>query len=193
MKILLHICCAPCALMPFEELTGEGHEIMGLFYNPNVQPYTENQKRKETLVAWAEQAGLKLTVHDEYDPESWLRNVAFREANRCQICYHGRLTRAAQVARKGGFDAFTTTLLYSIRQKHDLLAEAGRAVAAERGVPFLYRDFRPRWKQGVELSLQKGLYRQPYCGCIFSERDRYLGSPRAQKRRAESIGGRKMP
>ncbi len=176
MRVLLHICCAPCALMPVQGLQEEGCELRGLYYNPNIQPYTENQRRLETLTAWAGSQGLPLIVQDEYHPETWLRRVAFREEVRCRICYHDRLTRAAQVAKRGKFDAFTTTLLYSVRQKHELVRELGEAVAAERGVPFLYRDFRPQWREGVQRSLELGLYRQAYCGCIFSERDRYLGS-----------------
>ena len=186
MKILLHICCAPCALMPVETLRREGHEVMGLFYNPNIQPYTENQRRLDTLRSWAQGAGLDLVVLDEYDPEAWLRAVAFREHMRCGLCYHQRLSRAASVAQKGGFDAFCTTLLYSVRQKHEKIMETGRAVGQERGVDFLYRDFRPMWKQGVALSQELGLYRQQYCGCIFSERDRYLGPPGKKKQESNT-------
>lgn len=176
MRVLVHICCAPCALMPVRGLLEEGCDLRGLYYNPNIQPYTENQRRLTTLKDWAGTEGLDLIVQDEYEPEKWLRRVAFREEMRCRICYHDRLTRAAQVAKRGKFDAFTTTLLYSVRQKHDMLRELGEAVAAERGVKFLYRDFRPYWREGIQRSQELGLYRQAYCGCIFSERDRYLGA-----------------
>ncbi len=178
MRVLMHICCAPCALMPVQELREEGCELRGLYYNPNIQPYTENQRRLATLTGWAGDHDLDMIVQDEYEPEKWLRRVAFREGERCRICYHDRLTRAAQVAKRGKFDAFTTTLLYSVRQKHDLVREIGEAVGAERGVQFLYRDFRPHWREGIRRSQEQGLYRQAYCGCIFSERDRYLGSGR---------------
>lgn len=190
MRLLLHICCAPCALMPVEELRQEGVEVMGLFYNPNIQPYTENRRRLETLTGWAEQEDLKLIVHDEYDPQAWLRQMVYREAQRCALCLHQRLTRAANVARKGGFDAFGTTLLYSAHQPHQLIADTGRAVAAEQGVEFLYRDFRPRWRQGQERARQLGLYRQPYCGCIYSERDRYLGRRPAREAATPPAGER---
>ena len=103
MRILLHICCAPCALMPVRELRAQGHELMGLWYNPNVHPYTENQKRLDTLKAWAEDAELRLIVQDDYPLEKWLRRTAHREAVRCGLCYHDRLLRAAQVAKKGRF------------------------------------------------------------------------------------------
>lgn len=156
---------------------------MGLYYNPNIQPYTENQRRLETLSAWAQGQELRLIVQDEYDPESWFRAAAFREGRRCAICFHQRLTRAAQIAKKGGFDAFSSTLLYSVRQKHELIRQTAEAISSERGVPFFYRDFRPLWKEGVVRSKQLGLYRQQYCGCIFSERDRFM--PQARRKKAE--------
>jgi len=163
--------------MPMADLRGEGHELRGLFYNPNIQPYTESQRRRETLEAWAQDQELPLIVQDEYEPEKWLRNVAWREDERCTPCLGQRLERAAAVAKKGGFDAFSTTLLYSIRQKHRLIKELGEAIGRGRGVKFLYRDWRPFWQEGIERSLAAGMYRQQYCGCIFSERDRYLGRP----------------
>lgn len=166
--------------MPVAELKGQGAELMGLFFNPNVQPYTENQRRLETCRDWAEGSGLRLIVQEEYDPESWLRQMAFRESTRCRICYHQRLTRTAQVAKRGGFDAFSTTLLYSVRQKHDLIVQIARSVADKEGVEFHYQDFRPFWKQGIARSKELGLYRQQYCGCIYSERERYLGPKRAK-------------
>ena len=125
------------------------------------------------MTSWAEEEALRLIVHDEYEPEKWFRQMAFRESMRCSICYHMRLTRAAQVARKGGFDAFCTTLLYSVRQKHQAIIETGQAAAKRYGVTFLERDYRPQWKAGVARSLEKGLYRQAYCGCLYSERDRF--------------------
>lgn len=134
--------------MPVDILTAEGHQLMGLFYNPNIHPWQENQRRLDCLRDWAGQCGLKLVVHDDYDPEAWFQRVAYREAMRCGLCHHDRMTRAAQVARRGGFDGFTSTLLYSVRQKHESVAEAGRAAAARYGVEFIYRDFRPYWKQG---------------------------------------------
>ena len=103
--------------------------------------------------------------------------MVFREAQRCRLCYRERLFAAARVARRGRFQAFTSTLLYSKHQKHDLVRELAEAVAEEVGVPFLYRDFRKGWKAGVQGSLEMGLYRQQYCGCIYSERDRFLGPP----------------
>ncbi len=166
--------------MPTAGLRAEGHEVMALFFNPNIHPYTEYSRRLDTAREWAEKEGIKLAVIDEYDPQKWLREVVFREAVRCRICYHIRLTRTAQVARRGGFDAFSTTLFYSIRQDHALARAVGEAVAAEQGVELLYRDWRGEWKQGVERSIELGMYRQNYCGCIYSEKERYLGKGRRQ-------------
>lgn len=179
MRILLHICCAPCAVMPVDQLLAAGHQLMGLYYNPNIHPYQENQRRLSCLRDWAADEDLKLVVHDEYQPEEWFRLMAFREAMRCNLCHGQRMTRAAQVARKGGFDAFTSTLLYSVRQKHDSVIQAGEAAAARWGVKFFYQDFRPHWKAGVQRSLEQNLYRQQYCGCLYSERDRYLGTKKS--------------
>lgn len=163
--------------MPARGLEQEGLEITGLFYNPNIQPWTEHRKRLETLQDWARGRDLPVIVQEDYDPVEWFRQVAFRETQRCALCYHQRLGRAARVARRGGFDAFSTTLLYSVRQKHDLIARTGHEVGAEAGVEFLYRDWRPQWREGIALSKELGLYRQDYCGCIYSEHERHRGRP----------------
>lgn len=123
--------------------------------------------------AYAEKIGLPVIIDEEYQIEEYLRNVAFREGERCRICYSIRLREAAQIARKGKFTAFTTTLLVSPFQKHELIKEIGTAIGAEVGVPFYYVDFREGYKGGVIRSKEEGMYRQQYCGCIYSERDRY--------------------
>jgi hypothetical protein len=161
--------------MPVRELVSEGLEVMGLFYNPNIQPLTEHRRRRQTLQDWARTQDLALIVQDDYDPQEWFRQVAFRESQRCALCYHQRLGRAARVARRGGFDAFSTTLLYSVRQKHELIAEAAREAARQAGVEFLYRDWRPTWREGIRRSQELGLYRQDYCGCLYSEHERHRG------------------
>ena len=97
-----------------------------------------------------------------------------------------RLTAAARQAAAVGADAFTSTLLYSRHQKHELIKRTGEAVATECGVPFLYRDFRQGWQEGIELSLAMGLYRQAYCGCIYSEQERY--DKKCKKSSSESQG-----
>lgn len=173
MKLLMHICCAPCSIYPIRVLRDEGCNIMGFFYRNNIHPYTECLRREETLAAYAESIKLKLIVQPGYAMEAFLRNVAFREADRCTYCYHDRLTTTANFAKKGKFDAFTTTLLYSRFQKHDQIRAIGEAVGKSVGIPFHYQDFRGGWKEGIDQSRRLGMYRQPYCGCIYSEKERF--------------------
>ncbi|RLA85912.1 MAG: hypothetical protein DRG31_01755 [Deltaproteobacteria bacterium] len=175
MRVLLHICCANCLLYPLKVLRGEGMEVMGFFYNPNIHPYQEYARRRDTLKDYAERVDLKVIWRDDYQLERFLQAVAFREGNRCEICYHMRLEAAAQVAKHGKFDAFSTTLLYSKHQKFQSIVEIGESLGKLYGVRFLPRDFREGWKEGIEESKRLGLYRQQYCGCIFSEKERFLG------------------
>jgi predicted adenine nucleotide alpha hydrolase (AANH) superfamily ATPase len=173
MKLLLHTCCAPCAIYPIETLRQEGAEVMGFFYRHNIHPYTECLKRQETLAAYVESIALKVIFQEGYDLEGFLQRAVFRESNRCAICYHDRLKTTAFIARKGKFDAFSSSLLYSKFQKHDMIREIGESVGKAAGIPFYYRDFRIGWKYGIETSKRLGMYRQPYCGCIYSEKERY--------------------
>ena len=116
---------------------------------------------------------LPVVIDEDYELADFLRQVAYREGERCRVCYGLRLYRAAQVAKKGRFDAFTTTLLVSPRQKHELIKDIGEAAGRETGIPFYYRDFRPGYREAVNISKEEKMYRQQYCGCIYSERDRY--------------------
>jgi predicted adenine nucleotide alpha hydrolase (AANH) superfamily ATPase len=106
--------------------------------------------------------------------EDFIQNVVFRESERCNYCYHDRLRSTALLARRGKFDYFSTTLLYSKHQKHDLIRSIGESIAKSTDIPFLYQDFREGWKEGIEGSKQMGLYRQQYCGCIYSEKERFF-------------------
>ena len=173
MRLLLHTCCGPCTIVPLRRLRDEAVEVLGVYTNPNIHPFTEWEMRRQALETLAREAGLRLLPPGDYDVTGWLRQVAFREAERCRVCYHLRLSHTARLARRGRFDAFSTTLLYSRFQKHDLIRRTGEAVAREVGVAFLYRDWRDGWKEGVEASRAMGLYRQAYCGCIYSEQERY--------------------
>jgi predicted adenine nucleotide alpha hydrolase (AANH) superfamily ATPase len=174
MKVLLHTCCGPCSIYPVDVLRNEGFTVMGYFHRNNIHPYSECLKREETLASYAEAIGLPLIVQKGYALEEFLRNAAFREKDRCLYCYHDRLLTTALMARHGKFDAFSTTLLYSRRQKHDIIRSVGESVAKESGVRFLYRDFRDGWNMGIEESKKRGMYRQPYCGCIYSEKERFF-------------------
>jgi predicted adenine nucleotide alpha hydrolase (AANH) superfamily ATPase len=120
-------------------------------------------------------------IEGPYDMERFVRDVALSDELRCSICYRIRLSAAADYAKSEGYDAFTTTLLVSPYQKHEILREIGEAVASECGIPFVYKDFRSGWKESVEISRKLGLYRQKYCGCIYSERERFDRDNRRQE------------
>jgi predicted adenine nucleotide alpha hydrolase (AANH) superfamily ATPase len=174
MKILLHICCAPCTVYTAANLSTSGHQVRGFFYNPNIHPYQEFARRMATLEDYAAKIRLPIIWDRNYHLEEFLRTIVFREQDRCRFCYYLRLKATAQVAKGGKFDAFTSTLLYSKFQNHEVIRELGQQVVQEVGVPFYYVDFRKGWATGNAQSKKLGLYKQQYCGCIFSERDRFL-------------------
>jgi predicted adenine nucleotide alpha hydrolase (AANH) superfamily ATPase len=180
MKILLHICCAPCAAYPAAALTDVGHQVRGFFFNPNIHPYQEFSRRIATLEAYAAKTGLPIIWDRSYLLEEFLREIMFREQERCRFCYYLRLKATARVAKGGKFDAFTSTLLYSKFQNHEMIREIGQYLVQEVGVPFYYDDFRKGWAEGMAKSKKLGLYKQQYCGCIFSERDRFMPSTRSK-------------
>ncbi|MEW6267503.1 MAG: epoxyqueuosine reductase QueH [Thermodesulfobacteriota bacterium] len=188
MKILMHICCGPCAIFPSEQLRLSGHQVHGFFGNPNIHPYQEYVRRRETLAQWAQSIELPVIYEPEYGLEEFIRAVAFRETERCQVCYHLRLEAAAAAARRGKFDALTTTLLYSRFQKHDLVAEIGREAARRHQLDFHYQDFRTGWSEGIRKSRELGMYRQQYCGCIYSEKERYYRKGRDEVSRRPDQG-----
>jgi len=174
MKILVHICCGPCAITPVTALLEAGMGVNGLYYNPNIHPLQEYLRRREGVVQMAERLGIQVIYKDdEYDPKDYFRAVTYREPNRCLPCYSLRLERTLSIARRGGFDAFTSTLLYSKFQKHEQIRTLGSDLAEGSGVEFHYQDFREGWSQGIALSKEWGMYRQQYCGCLYSEFERY--------------------
>lgn len=188
MRILLHICCAPCTIYPLRVLRDEGGDVSGAFINPNIHPYQEYRRRIETLEVYAGHAEFPVIQEEAYPMEEFIRQVAFREGERCRYCYTLRLSQTAQIARREGFDAFTTTLLYSRFQKHDLVRSVAERVAVRQGIPFLYRDFREGWSEGVRISKEIGMYRQSYCGCIYSEKERFCRPSRRGAGREPSAG-----
>lgn len=173
MNILLHICCGPCALYPLRQLRSGGYTITGYFYNHNIHPYQEYAHRRDAALQMAEQEALPLLVEDDYDLEGFLANVAAAPEQRCSYCYASRMRRTAQTAAAKGFDGFSASLLYSRYQKHEEIKEVGEQLGQEFGIAFFYEDFRGGWQEGIRLSKELGLYRQQYCGCIYSEKERY--------------------
>lgn len=174
MKLLLHICCAPCSISCIETLRNEGIEPTGYWYNPNIHPYKEYQARKDTLVHYADSIGLQLILQDEYGLRPFVRAIYPDLENRCGVCYRLRFEATARYAAEHGFDGFSSTLFVSPYQNHELLRETAGKVAEEFGVSFVYRDFRPGFRSGQNKARALQLYMQKYCGCVFSEEERYL-------------------
>jgi len=124
----------------------------------------------------AQEMSLPLIVTEGYDMISYFRHVAGHEAQRCQRCFRLRLSKTGETARQRGFDAFTTTLLISPHQKHELIQETGNIIANETGIAFLYADLRKRYSDSRRMTKGLNLYRQQYCGCIYSEWERYTNT-----------------
>lgn len=173
MKTLLHICCAPCSIMCIETLRQEGFDVSGYWYNPNIHPFTEYRSRKNTLIEYAKTIDLPLYVNDNYGLREFVRLVHDDIDGRCVKCYDIRLNEAARFARENGFDSFTSSLFVSPYQNHELMRSVALEAASRHGVEFLYRDFRPYFREGQAKARELELYMQKYCGCIFSEEDRY--------------------
>lgn len=173
MRVLLHTCCGPCALYPLSSLRGEGAEVTGFFFNHNIHPYQEYARRRDAAQQMADLEGMPLVVRDEYRLEEFLTAVAADPGSRCGYCYASRLDAVAAAAVAGGFDAFSSSLFYSRYQNHDLMRKKAEEASQKHGVAFLYRDFRPGWQEGIRRSKELALYRQQYCGCVYSEKERY--------------------
>lgn len=185
-KVLLHCCCAPCSLSCIDPLREEGIEPTAFWYNPNIHPWKEYEARRNCLLEYAKEIGMEVRVREDYGLREFVEKVAGDIDNRCTYCYEHRLEGAAKYAAEHGFEAFTTTLLASVYQRHDLIAAAGKRFGEEYGVEFLYRDFRPNFRAGNQRARELGFYMQKYCGCVFSEADRYQKQIlRAQKQFAE--------
>lgn len=176
-SLLLHVCCGPCAVMPITRLLDEGFALTAWFMNPNIQPLAEYLRRREAAAQCAERLGVPIVFADEsWNITNWLRAVAGRDTPpaRCAYCCESRMEAAFAFARQQGFAWVSSSLLYSRYQPHEVIKAAGEALAAQPGAPgFAYRDFRSDWQQGIDRSKSMELYRQPYCGCVYSESDRY--------------------
>jgi len=178
-SVLIHSCCAHCTAYTANHWREQGYEVSALWYNPNIHPYTEHQQRLEAMKSLGQAVNLPLMVTEGYDIIDYFRQVVGheKEPERCQYCFRLRLSRTAETARQMNFSAFTTTLLISPHQKHDLLKEIGHKLAEETGIEFLYADLRKRYSDSRHLTKPLNLYRQQYCGCVYSEWERYANIP----------------
>ena len=177
MEILLHTCCGPCLSGSYpllEKAIGAGKTAL-FWENPNIHPFIEYQQRLDSFKAAARHFELEILYGETaYGLERFLRTLDNDFGpRRCAVCYRLRLEAAAKPAAGAGMTAFSTTLLISPYQDHELLIKTGHEVAAEHGVSFHYTDFRPGFRGSHNTARELGLYRQKYCGCIFSEHDRY--------------------
>ena len=172
-SVLIHGCCAHCAAYTISYWREQGYKVSALWYNPNIHPYLEHQQRLEAMKSLAQKIDLPLIVNAGYDIIEYFRQGVGHESQRCQHCFRLRLSKTTETARQMGFSAFTTTLLISPHQKHDLIKEIGTNLAEETGLEFLYADLRKHYSDSRHLTKPLNLYRQQYCGCIYSEWERY--------------------
>ena len=173
MKLLLHTCCAPCSVYCIQKLRKDNIEPVVYWYNPNIHPYMEYKTRRDTLKEYTKSIGIKAIFEENYGLRDFCKNVINDLDNRCQYCYRTRLEKAVQYAKENRYDAFCTTLLISPYQNHEKLKQTGEELEKEYGISFYYQDFREGFRQGQNEARELGLYMQKYCGCIFSEEDRY--------------------
>ena len=174
MKLLMHTCCAPCSVYCIDSLREEGIEPTAYWFNPNIHPYMEYKARRDCLIEYSKMANFDLIINENYGLREFCKNVSDHIENRCKkYCYIVRIEETVKYAKEHGFDAFTTTLFVSPYQQHDVIKEICEKMAEKYGIEFLYRDFRPGFREGQNKARELGLYMQKYCGCVFSEEDRY--------------------
>ena len=207
MNILLHVCCSNCSLYPIKILRSGNHDFTGFWFNPNIQPYDEYQSRLASLKKLSDLWKVDIHYREEYKPEEYFRALQIEDVSllsdnaantldnpelsndfnvppapeRCRTCYQLRLEKTAEEAKKGGFDAFTTTLLISPYQDFEQICEIGIKLAETYDVIFHMDDFRPFFRDAMNLAKEMGLYRQKYCGCIFSKAERLKAKAQRDK------------
>lgn len=168
-KLLLHICCAPCATGVIQKLKSDGcFDISGLYYNPNIHPSAEHEARKNSVKSLSMDENIEILYHDLVMVDYWKENLEGNKERRCRFCYTLRIDHTAKTANEMGFDAFTTTLLVSPWQDHEKIREIAESASKKYGIDFLYQDFRPFYREGKNEAYRRGYYFQKYCGCIFS-------------------------
>ena len=183
MKLLMHTCCAPCSIYCIDTLRNEQIEPTLYWYNPNIHPYTEYKKRRETLLEYANSIDIQTIFEEEYGLVEFTKNVIENLNNRCtSYCYKVRLEKTASYAKEHGYDTFTTTLLVSPYQNNEAIKQIGEEIARKYDIQFLYKDFRVGFREGQNKARQLGLYMQKYCGCIFSEEMSSLARQKKDKK-----------
>ena len=172
MRVMLHACCGPCLLEPYDALAAE-HDVTVCYANPNIHPAAEYARRRDTLLDYARAAGITV-IEVPYEPDRWDEAVAGVEddpSQRCRRCFALRLGMVAEEAARCGYDAVATTLSVSPYQDPGAIVDAGESACAAAGVRFLVTDYRDRYPRATRRSRELGMYRQNYCGCAPSERE----------------------
>lgn len=182
MKLLLHTCCAPCSVYCIDRLREEGIEPTLFWFNPNIHPYMEYKARRDCLIEYAKNINVKTIINDNYGLDEFCKEAVKDLNARCtNYCYPVRFIKTFEYAKENGYDAVSTTLLYSIYQKHDFIKSYMEELSKKYGIEFVYRDFREGFWEGKKKAKDLGLYMQKYCGCIFSEESRYYNPNRAKR------------
>lgn len=183
-KLLVHACCGPCFTYIEHELSTKGLRLedgsfknvdfTACFYNPNIHPKVEYERRRDTFIKLCEMQKVKNVVLDEYSLNGYVEDVVNKVINnkefesRCEYCYYLRLNKVFEYAKENNFDMVMTTLTISPYQNHELIKKVGKRLEEEYGVKFVYVDYRGNFREGQKMAREKGLYMQKYCGCVFS-------------------------
>lgn len=175
MKLLLHTCCAPCLIYPLKEIRKENLDVDLFYYNPNIHPIYEYIRRRDTLLSYVDRNSLKVILPDPEDLQFLSERTeaediwkSYPADDRCAMCYRTRFAKTAEYASNNGYDAFSTTLLVSIYQNHELIVKICDDLSKAYNIDFYYRDYRPGFREGQKEARDLGIYRQKYCGCICS-------------------------
>jgi predicted adenine nucleotide alpha hydrolase (AANH) superfamily ATPase len=190
-------------------IPSDGHSFSGFWFNPNIHPLEEHTLRLDSLKKLSDEWRLDILPVDKYEPEKyfkmfditdidslpsshssgssgWNSSSSLSAPERCRSCYKLRLEKTAKQARANGFEAFTTTLLISPYQDIEGINTIGKTLAEKYNVQFYFRDFRPYFREAMTLAKELGLYRQKYCGCIFSREERREKQDKREKRERDS-------
>lgn len=187
-RILVHMCCGPCSVYPLKTALQGSAEVWGYFHNPNIHPLSEFRRRLAAVKALASYLSIKVIYDEEYTPIRFIKGMKRSletstgtgvkyppHGKRCSYCYSARLEQTARAAEANGFDSFSSSLLYSRYQNHEEIKRIGIDLEEKYGILFYYEDFRAGWQKGIDESKEMGLYRQRYCGCIYSKAERHAG------------------
>ena len=176
-RLLIHACCAPCLVAVYDDtiknMTNmDIDEFDVIWHNTNIHPKIEYEKRKETFISYVNSMGKTPIMIDEYNMNKFISDVVNLDKTkykmRCEYCYISRLEKVFEYAKKNGYTHVTTTLLISPFQKHDVIRKVCESLAKKYDVIFLYKDYRPLFEEGQKKAKELGIYRQKYCGCIYS-------------------------